>query len=161
VGTRRLSWPRALLILVALLLSANAALAAGRWADVWRAFDDLQITLTGLEVGEESSAVLVRLRVDNRSHRSLHLAFARAGLWLNGRSLTAGEAHLGNLELAPGDGHDIALRANVHAELREYLARTQERGRLHWRVEGQLRIRVGDLTDWVLVPYWAVWETDT
>jgi len=161
VGTRRLSWPRALLILGALVLSANAVMAAGRWAAVWRAFEDFQITLTGLEVVEDGTAVLVRVRVDNRSQRLLRLAFARAGLWLNGRSLTAGEAHLGNLELAPGGGYDIELRANVYAELREYLAGAQQRGRLHWRVEGQVRIRVDDLTEWVLVPYWAVWETET
>ncbi|GBD16808.1 hypothetical protein HRbin26_01716 [bacterium HR26] len=159
MGTRRLSWPLALLALLAALASANAGVAAGRWLDVWRAFDNLRITLTGIEVADDESAVLVRLRLENGSGRTLRLSFARAGLWLNGRSLTAGEVSLGQVELPPGGRYDLELRANVYAELRDYLRRERESGRLSWRVEGEVRLRVGELTDWVLVPYWAVWET--
>ncbi len=159
MGTRRLSWPLVLLALVTLLASANAGVAAGRWAAVWRAFDDLRITLTGIEASGDASAVLVRLRFENRSPRPLQLSFARAGLWLNGRSLTAGEAHLGDLLLPPGERYELELQANVYAELRDYLRRERESGRLSWRVEGEVRMRVDELTDWVLVPYWAVWET--
>jgi hypothetical protein len=160
VGTRRLSWPLALLVLLAALASANAGVAAGRWLDVWRAFDDLRITLTGIEVADDESAVLVRLRLENGSGRTLRLSFARAGLWLNGRSLTAGEMSLPNLELAPGDRYDLELHANVYAELREYLRRERQGGRLSWRVEGEVRLRVDELTDWVLVPYLGTWETE-
>ena len=158
MGTRRLSWPLALLALLAALASANAGVAAGRWLDVWRAFDDLRITLTGIEVADDESAVLVRLRLENGSGRTLRLSSARAGLWLNGRSLTAGEASLSEVELPPGGLYDLELRAGVYADLRDYLHRERQGGRLDWQVAGEVRLRVDRLTDWVLVPYLGTWE---
>lgn len=158
MGTRRLSWPLALLVLLAALASANAGVAAGRWLDVWRAFDDLRITLTSIEVADDESAVLVRLRLENGSRRTLQLSFARAGLWLNGRSLTAGEASLGDMELPPGGRYDLELRAGVYADLRDYLRRERAGRRLSWQVAGEVRLRVDGLTDWVLVPYLGTWE---
>lgn len=154
------TWPLALLVVFAVLAGTNAGAAAWRWLEVWRGLDRFTVTLLDIQVAEDASAVVVHLRLENGSGRPVRIGFARAGLWLNGRSLTAGETSLPSVELAPGARYDVELRGNVYAELRAYLQSQRDTGHLSWRVTGEIRLRVDELTDWILLPYRGTWETE-
>ncbi len=110
-------------------------LTAGNYARAVQAVYSLRISVGTLTV--EDGQVRFAGRIRNDSAIPLRLDTLVVRFWVNGRPVAAGRLEFQGRLLAPGEGMDFVVTAQVDPDHREYL-RTLPAAGLVWELEGRL-----------------------